>query len=202
MEFTRADVANTTRAVRQVLGELGLDAYRFTVDPNGKERQVRVEYAATDGWRSTTLRVDGATLIESLDDARARGNISRQWRDRLANARRRLDPDEDLRVQAVALGRAWAEARAQALREHTPGAQWPDFWSDEACGDLPDHLEASQRREMAALASRAARDHWHELVSEERAIESPDLDPEGREVLPSPENAARLVDGWPEGRHI
>lgn len=190
MDFTRADMTNTTHTVKLLLSDIGLDEYRFALEPRGAQTQVRIEYAATDGWRSTSFVVDDTALSASRRDRRAREALAREWCDRLVRAKRRANVAEDLRAEAIALGRAWAEQKAEALRETQPSADWPDFWDDADAGALPVDLEASRLDEMRAAATRAARERWREIVREQRerysAGDDDDRELVGATVRPGP----------------
>lgn len=162
-------MTNTTRTVKLLLSRIGLDEYRFALEPRGTQTLVRIEYAASDGWRSTNFMVDDADLAASRRDRRARDGLLRDWCNRLIRAKRRADVAEDLRAEATALGRAWAEQKAEELRDGASPAEWPDFWDEAENGALPPDLDAAQLEEMSLAASRAARERWRELVREERA---------------------------------
>lgn len=172
MDIKRVDLANTTEAVRLLLGELALEDYRFTLEPRELETEVGVEYAATDGWRCAKLLAGDADLLASRTDRDRRRQLASQWRERLAHAKRRSESEEDRRAEGIALGRAWADRKASALRERVPASDWPDFWAEADNGQLPRDLEAPQRDQVLASANRAARERWLELLNEQRSVET------------------------------
>ena len=66
-----------------------------------------------------------------------RSGLATEWRQKLARAKRRTEPGEDRRAEAIALGRAWADEKANTLRDDVPAADWPDFWNETSNGPLP-----------------------------------------------------------------
>lgn len=183
MEWTHANLTSATEAVSELLGRLGLEEYLFAVEPRGARCEVRVEYAATEGWRSALLYVDDATLLRSRHDPNAQNTLSRKWRADLKHARYKSSVEEARAAEAIALGRAWAEEKANELRRRVSVAEWPDFWDDAEQGPLPLELTLSERREMRAIANRAARERWLELLADQRAAESvagegPEMEPQ------------------------
>lgn len=182
MEWTHANLTRATEAVSDLLGRLGLQEYLFAVEPRGAECEVRVEYAATEGWKSATLHIADGVLLESRQDSSVHGEISRKWRAQLKHARYKDSVKEVRNAEGVALGRAWAEEKANALRLRVPVAQWPDFWDDAEHGPLPLELTLSERREMQVTANRAARERWLELLADQRSAESEGSD----DAVPAP----------------
>jgi hypothetical protein len=172
MEWTHANLTSATEAVSELLGRLGLQRYLFAVEPRGSGCEVRVEYAATEGWKATTLHVDDATLLASHRDSNVQNTLSRKWRASLKHALYKSDVTEARAAEAIALGRAWAEEKADALRSRVPVAEWPDFWDDAEHGPLPLELTLTERREMQVAANRAARERWLELIQDQRSAES------------------------------
>jgi hypothetical protein len=172
MDFHRANLTNATEAIRLLLSELALEDYRFTIDPREPESEVGVEYAATDGWRTATLHVGDAALLASRTDPKLRSQLASQWRETLIHARRRIDAQGDRRAEASALGRAWADEKANTLRDRVPAADWPDFWDEASNGQLPRDIAGEELREMWVSATRAAHDRWAELLNEQRSVES------------------------------
>ena len=172
MDIHRADLASATEAIRLLLTEIALEDYRFTIDAREPESEVGVEYAATDGWRTATLHVVDAALLASRTDPKVRSQLASQWRERLIHAKRRTPAQEDLRAEAAALGRAWADEKASALRDRVPAADWPDFWDETSSGHLPFDVEGEELGEMFVSATRAAHDRWAELLNDQRSVES------------------------------
>jgi hypothetical protein len=172
MDFNRADLASATEAIRLLLSELALEDYRFTIGPREPESEVGVEYAASDGWRTATLHVGDAALLASRTDPNVRRQLASQWRERLIHAKRRTDAQEDRRAEATALGRAWADEKANTLRDRVPAADWPDFWDETSNGQLPLDIQGEELAEMSVSATRAAHDRWAELLNDQRSVES------------------------------
>ena len=81
-------VSSATEAVDVLLGELALAAYVFVVEPKRQSWEVKIEYAALDGWRTATLTVDGKDLLSSRHDNAARRRLLEEWGHALASARR------------------------------------------------------------------------------------------------------------------
>jgi hypothetical protein len=198
MDFRRFDVGNATEAVRLLLEELALEEYRFTIGVREPESEVRVEYAASDGWRNATLTVPDSALLKSRQDSKVRNNLATEWRQKLTRAKRRTEPREDRRAEATALGRAWAEEKANALRDDVPAADWPDFWEEASNGPLPLELEWEERSDMLMSATRAAQDRWRELRSEQLLVESIEGD-EGESEAAAVRLEASLGEGLPSG---
>jgi len=172
MDFRRVDVGNATEAVRLLLEELALEEYRFTIGLREPVSEVRVEYAASDGWRNATLTVPDAALLKSREDGQVRSGLATEWRQKLTRAKRRTETRGDRRAEATALGRAWADEKANALRDDVPAADWPDFWDEASNGPLPDNVAWAERSDMLVSAIRAAQDRWRELRSEQLLVES------------------------------
>lgn len=174
MEWTHANLTSATEAVSELLARLGLQRYLFAVEPRGAGCEVRLEYAATEGWKTTTLQVDDATLLASHRDPNVHDALARKWRASLKHALYKHEVKEARAAEAIALGRAWAEEKANSLRAQVSVAQWPDFWDDAEHGPLPLELTLTERREMQAAANRAARERWLELLQDQRSAESLD----------------------------
>ena len=172
MEWTHANLTSATVAVSELLGRLGLQRYLFAVEPRGASCEVRVEYAATEGWKATTLKVDDATLLASHGDPNVQNTLSRKWRASLKHALYKREVQEARAAEGIALGHAWAEAKADMLRSRVPVAEWPDFWDDAEHGPLPVELTLTERRDMLFAANRAARERWLELLQDQRSAES------------------------------
>jgi len=198
MDFKRVDVGNATEAVRLLLEELALQEYRFTIGLREPESEVRVEYASNDGWKGTTLTVSDSTLLKSRQDSKLRSELATEWRQKLTRAKRRTSAREDRRAEATALGRAWADEKADALRDDVPAADWPDFWEEASNGPLPPDLAWEERSDMLVSATRAAQDRWRELRSEQLYAESIEEDG-GASEAEAVRLEASLRDGLPRG---
>jgi hypothetical protein len=82
--WTVAEVVEAKRAVDGLLGDLGLDAYLFSVEPSGDAWSVVVECASSEGWKTTTLTVDDETLWSSRENRASRRRLLGEWSRRLA----------------------------------------------------------------------------------------------------------------------
>jgi hypothetical protein len=89
MKWTIEELTIARDAVSHLLAGLGLAEYTFTVEPRGAAGcEVRIEYAADEGWKSATLAVDDeAVLFASRQDPSAEGRLARSWREALRHAR-------------------------------------------------------------------------------------------------------------------
>jgi hypothetical protein len=73
--------------------------------------------------------------------------------------------------EAHAVGERWAENRADLLDGDMPAIDWPESWSTDWDGELPEALASLPRAERELLLSeahRAAAERWGELVLERR----------------------------------
>lgn len=168
MEWTADNRARATSVMSMLLGRLGLQQYRFSVRPRAARCDVHVEYASTAGWNGTTLSFDATRLLAAERDAAAARQITAALEARLHQARYAESAIEARRAEAVALGRAWASDKADALRGAIDPEDWPDFWDEADAGSLPEQLSNAERRQLEELANAAARERWVELVADER----------------------------------
>jgi hypothetical protein len=79
---------------------------------------------------------------------------------------------EAYEAEAIALGRVWAQEKADELRARVPVAEWPDFWDDANDGPLPPQISASA--DLRHAARRAAHERWLELLADQRSAEAND----------------------------
>jgi hypothetical protein len=82
-----------------------------------------------------------------------------------------MDTRETTKGNAVALGRGWAEKRAEALRGRVPAEQWPETWDDADNGPLPTNTDEADRLRLCIGASYAAHARWRELLDQQRSVE-------------------------------
>jgi hypothetical protein len=75
-------------------------------------------------------------------------------------------------AEAIALGRVWAQEKADQLRARVPVTQWPDFWDDADDGLLPPQIGESA--DLQRAARRAAHERWLELLADQRTAEATD----------------------------
>lgn len=71
------------QAVDELLEQLGLEAYLFSVEPAGKQWQVKVERPADGRWQTAVLTASDAALLSSRSDPAARHALLERWRERL-----------------------------------------------------------------------------------------------------------------------
>jgi hypothetical protein len=94
------DIRTARLAVEQVLDDIGLDAYLYTVEPKEEGWSLRVECAAEDGWQEVTMPVDRHELRESLHDGRVRQRLRSEWGPHFTSCRAKLQAVEALRSVA------------------------------------------------------------------------------------------------------
>jgi hypothetical protein len=168
MEWTGENRAQATSVVSTLLGRIGLQGYAFVVRPRAARCDLHLEYASGAGWNSTTISLDAARLLAAALDERAAREVTGAIRARLKQARFAASAAEARRAEAVALGTAWANDRADELRGAVAPEDWPDFWEEAASGPLPGDMPDAEQRELYARATSAARERWVELVADER----------------------------------
>ncbi len=171
MEWTYSNLLKARTAVDELLTHLDLDAYRFAVEPKGTLCEVSVEYAATSGWRRTTLSVADDELLASPYDPSVRNTLMQSFRKRLTDAKQKQASVVEM---AEAAGRAWAEDKAATLRDAIPAVDWPDLWDDADNGrlSLGDQVTEEEQASLSPVAAHAAHERWRELVVEQRELES------------------------------
>lgn len=183
MKLTRQELAAATASVRELLERLRLQQYQFAVEPRPDGCDVRIEYAASDGWRTAVLHVEERALASTRKEHGARQRLLGEWRRRLQHAVLTPEPhhppersamERALVAEAIALGRAWAHGKADELRDRVPATDWPDFWDSADDGELPEGLDARELEQLRTEATRAARERWRELLTEQRSAESVD----------------------------
>lgn len=84
MPLSMIELSQAKEAAAALLGELGLEAFLFEIEPHAEHWQLTVECAIENGWQTTTLPVAKALLLASRDDAAARKHLLYEWRERLA----------------------------------------------------------------------------------------------------------------------
>jgi hypothetical protein len=88
MEWTYENLIRAREIVAGLLDQLELDAYLFGVEPKDERWEVRVEYAATDGWRTSTIMLDDDSLLASSRDPAGRRKALDSFRQALVRANR------------------------------------------------------------------------------------------------------------------
>lgn len=73
-------------ATQLVLDELGIENYRFDVEPREGAFEVFVEHDRDGAWHDVRLTEDAAALIAAGRDASVRAEVARRWRARLLGA--------------------------------------------------------------------------------------------------------------------
>ena len=109
-----------------------------------------------------------------------------------------MNISETRRLEAVALGHAWADQRAERLRDRLPADEWPDFWDDADNGPLPEDTDAEAQAGLGSVASRAAHERWRELTEHQRALEKIEEDEQALEASAS-DLEAELRRSLPQG---
>jgi hypothetical protein len=88
MPLASHELIRTREAAQRLLEHLGLEAYLFEVEPAAGDWRLRVECAATEGWRTTTLSLDKEDLIASAADIDAYRRLLEEWGVHLAECRK------------------------------------------------------------------------------------------------------------------
>ncbi len=88
MSLSVVEMAEVRELVGYMLEELGLEAYIFDVEPDEPLWELRVECALSEGWQTTTLRVDPQRLRSCREDNVLRQQLLAQWHGHLAPCKR------------------------------------------------------------------------------------------------------------------
>lgn len=83
MALSAAHIMGAREAAREVLEEVGLDNYLFTVDARDAGWELTVEHPVSEGWQTVTLAVDRDLLLASRTDRGARRLLAQRWRERI-----------------------------------------------------------------------------------------------------------------------
>jgi hypothetical protein len=89
MTLSMNELAQARQVVTRVLDELQLDAYLFEVEPREGQWEIRVECPVADGWETCRLTADKEYLLRGVDDAVVHQVLVDNWRDALADCRRK-----------------------------------------------------------------------------------------------------------------
>jgi len=92
MAIASLDLIRTREAAQRLLEHLDLEAYLFEIEPHPGESpgdwRLRVECAACEGWRTTTLPLHKEELIASAADTETYRRLLTEWKQRLGECRR------------------------------------------------------------------------------------------------------------------
>jgi len=77
------DVGVVTQEVARLLGELGMRAFVFTLEPKEGLWQLRVECALDGDWQVVTIPLERAALFAALHDPSERERLKADLRHRL-----------------------------------------------------------------------------------------------------------------------
>lgn len=83
MAWSASHILSAREAAREVLEEVGLDNYLFTVDPRETGWELKVEHPVSEGWQTVTLSVERDLLLACRTDRRARRQLAQCWRERI-----------------------------------------------------------------------------------------------------------------------
>ncbi len=83
MTISTMELAEAKEATAALLGDLGLAAFLFEVEPRAGRWEVRVECAIESGWQTVVLDVASERLLACRRDAAVRAALAAEWRDRL-----------------------------------------------------------------------------------------------------------------------
>lgn len=87
--LSMTELAQAREVVQRVLEELQLDAYLYEVEPREGQWAIKVECAAEDGWETCRLTADKEYLLRGADDAVVHEVLIDNWREALADCRRK-----------------------------------------------------------------------------------------------------------------
>lgn len=73
-------------ATELVLDELGIENYRFDVEPREGAFEVFVEHDRDGAWHDVRLTEEASALIAAARDASVRAEVARRWRVKLLGA--------------------------------------------------------------------------------------------------------------------
>lgn len=84
MAWSASHILSAREAAREVLEEVGLDNYLFTLDPREAGWELKVEHPVSEGWQTVTLSVDRDLLLACRTDRSARRLLAERWRQRMS----------------------------------------------------------------------------------------------------------------------
>ena len=85
MAVSGTELRRATEAAGAILGELGLAAYVFAIEPRDDHWELKLECAVKEGWEAVTLPVEIGMLLKSLTDSDTRASLVQSWRAKLAS---------------------------------------------------------------------------------------------------------------------
>lgn len=95
MALSASHILGAREAAREVLEEVGLDNYLFTVDPREEGWELKVEHPVSEGWQTVTMPVDRELLLASRTDRSARRLLAQRWRERIERSEGSADQVRD-----------------------------------------------------------------------------------------------------------
>lgn len=78
--ISRSELMTATLAADNLLEQLGLETYRFAVEPRGERWDVQVEFSRNGLWTTLVLPVHHDDLVASARDEALRRTILESWR--------------------------------------------------------------------------------------------------------------------------
>lgn len=80
MPLSTMELAKAREIVKQVLDELGLEAYLFEVEPDEHELEIKIECAMKEGWERVKIPVLKELLLSLSEDSDAYQSLLKEWR--------------------------------------------------------------------------------------------------------------------------
>lgn len=80
MPLSTVELAKARDIVKQVLDELGLEAYLYEVEPDEHELEIKIECALKEGWERVKIPVAKELLLSLPDDSDAYQLLLKDWR--------------------------------------------------------------------------------------------------------------------------
>ena len=84
MAVTIDELTRAREVAGELLEELAIEAYVFSVEPRNEHWELRVECAIDGAWEMLVIPVDKTTLMMCADDNKVRQNLLNTLEDRLA----------------------------------------------------------------------------------------------------------------------
>ena len=91
MSLSIVELATARDTAMMILDELRIDAFLYSLEPQGDVWELTVECACqiNGGWERIVLQVPKAMLLGSFDDDVARQRFLEFWKDKLADCKLR-----------------------------------------------------------------------------------------------------------------
>ncbi len=84
MAVTIDELTRAREVAGELLEELAIEAYVFSVEPRNEHWELRVECAIDGAWEMLVIPMDKTTLMMCADDNKVRQNLLNTLEDRLA----------------------------------------------------------------------------------------------------------------------